>query len=42
MDERNNDFDFDFSTMMQVAMLVPKNRLLGSWITQSMKLLSMR
>lgn len=31
-----------FSTMMQVAMEVPKNRLSGSWMMQSMKLLSMR
>ena len=31
-----------YSTMMQVAMEVPKNRLSGSWMMQSMKLLSMR
>ena len=34
---------FDFlSTMMQVAMEVPKNRFGGSWITASMKLPSSR
>ena len=31
-----------FSTMIQVAILVPKNRLLGNWMMQSMKLLSTR
>ena len=34
-------FDY-FSTMMQVALDVPKNRLLGSCITQSTKMLSIR
>ncbi len=31
-----------FSTIIQVAMLVPKNRLPGNWIMQSIKLLSIR
>lgn len=31
-----------FSTMMQVAIVVPKNRSGGSWVTASTKLLSTR
>lgn len=31
-----------FKTIIQVAMEVPKNKLLGSWMMQSMKLLSLR